>query len=216
MGIQPTSPYIVESYGARLLRKRGPGGGTNDKGKVYDHHQTLSARAGLPRLRPGRARLFASKSRSNSCAFPGSPLGSHVLFQRIMYSIFNTVSLLPSIFMISHSCSSACAVSLCVWTCSRPGGVVAGPRRMVGYIMEFGLDTLRLRRSAVGLGVEILILDRKYVICGMLDGPITFRLKSTSPGRCHCGISVGAARQKREERCRSRWLAPSFVFIRWL
>ena len=41
--------------------------------------------------------------------------------------------------------------------------------------MEFALDTLRLRRSAVGLAVEVLIQDRKYVICGMLDGLITFR-----------------------------------------
>jgi len=42
-----------------------------------------------------------------------------------------------------------------------------------GGITDFGLDTLRFRRSAIGLGVETLILDRKYGFCGMLDRPST-------------------------------------------
>ena len=46
--------------------------------------------------------------------------------------------------------------------------MAAGRAAGEGYIIEFGLDTLRLRRSAVGLAIEILTRDYKYVICGML------------------------------------------------
>ena len=49
--------------------------------KVYNYHQTLSVRAGLPHLRPCRARSFASNSRNNFRAFPSSPLGSHIFSQ---------------------------------------------------------------------------------------------------------------------------------------
>ena len=60
---------------------------------VYNHHQVLSVRAGVPRLRPCCARLFASNSRSNFRAFPSSPWASHVIFQCTLYSVPDTVSL---------------------------------------------------------------------------------------------------------------------------
>ncbi len=112
--------------------------------KEYDHHQTLHVRVGLPRLRPYCGRPFASNCRSNFCAFPSSPLRSHVFFQRTMYSVPDTVSLLSSILMISHSGSSICAASPCPWTCSTIGRLVivplVGPERMVALRIS-GLTT---------------------------------------------------------------------------
>lgn len=51
------------------------------------------------------------------------------------------------------------------------GGSTASRAAGDSCVTDFGLDTLRLRRSAVGLGVEIPILGRKYGICGMLKEP---------------------------------------------
>ncbi len=76
---------------------------------IYNDHQTMSLRADLPRLRPCCARPFASYSRNNFRAFPNSLLGSHVLFQRTLYSVPDLVSLLSRISVTSHSCSSTSA-----------------------------------------------------------------------------------------------------------
>ena len=57
--------------------------------------------------------LFASNSRSNFCIFPSSHLGNHVFFQRTIYSVPDTDSLLSNIFMISYSSSSTCTVLPC-------------------------------------------------------------------------------------------------------
>ena len=59
------------------------------------------------------------------------------------------------------------------------GGSTAGRAAGDICITDFGLGTLRLRRSAVGLRIEILILEHKYGVCGVLDGPFIFRSTNT-------------------------------------
>ena len=79
---------------------------------------------------------------------------------------FSSVPCIPFLLRLLDLC--CITVSLNLLKSEWADGSTAGRAAGDGCIMEFGLDTLRLTRSAVGLAVEILIRDCKYVICGIL------------------------------------------------
>ena len=94
------------------------------------------------------------------CVFPAN----HVFRSRYGCSLAEYLSDFPLLLRITSSLSR-----LNSWADSSTGGRAARD----GCIMEFGLDTYRLRGSAVGLGVEILFRDRKYGTCRISDGRST-------------------------------------------
>ena len=139
--------------------------------KVCNHHQTLSARAGLACLLPCCAWRFASKSPISFRAFLSSPSGSHVFCipfptQSLSYPVslqFPT----PAPRLVPYHLVSEPAQQLAGWWSNRAVGD--------NCITDSRRNTLQPKRIAVGLDIEMLILDHKHVICRILDGPFIFR-----------------------------------------
>lgn len=118
------------------------------------------------------SRPFVSNSPSNFRAFPSSPLDSHV-FIFPAYHVFRPqhhLSLVEYLYDFPLLLLDLCCITLSVnlleirWAGGRSASGAAGG----ACIMDFGFDTLRLKRSAIGLGVEILIIY-KFALLTYLD-----------------------------------------------